>query len=91
MAEHRDARLLALGPDEGYEKASQHPVLALTLAPSFWPGCGWNLKSHKMSLGADPLEEGAVEVGEGMSTPAGKETGSPEGQEPCHVHLCFVC
>lgn len=44
-----------------------------------------------MSLGADPLEEGAVEVGEGMSTPAGKETGSPEGQEPCHVHLCFVC
>lgn len=33
MAEHRDARLLALGPDEGYERASQHPILALTLAP----------------------------------------------------------
>lgn len=35
-----------------------------------------------------PLEERTVEVSRGTSTPAGKETGSPEGQGPCHVHLC---
>ena len=37
-----------------------------------------------------PLEERAVEVSRGTSTPAGKEMGSPEGQGPCHVHLCSV-
>ena len=34
-----------------------------------------------------PLEEGAAELGGVVSTATGKETGSPEGHKPCHVHL----
>lgn len=90
MAGHRDFRLLALSPGETGGRATQHPILALTLGEDL-AGMWVGLEGPQDEPGVlTPLEERTVEVSRGTSTPAGKETGSPEGQGPCHVHLCSV-